>query len=287
MPKRRPSPIGVHTPVAGGLVQGALGHCRDVGAEAIQLFVSNPRGWARPNGDPQEDSRFKTACEAARLPVFVHAPYLVNLGSPTPATLENSILAIRHCLGRAMQIGARGVVVHAGSAVSSLGRSSALKQVREALLPILDDIPDGGPDVLVEPTAGGGQSLAARVEEVAEYLANLDFHPRLGVCLDTCHLFAAGYDLAAPGGMRSLLNAVDRCIGRRRLKLVHVNDSKAPCGSNRDAHERIGKGLIGLTPLQELFRHPATKGVPLILETSGKIAENQEDVAVLKALRGA
>lgn len=285
MPPRKPSPVGVHVPVAGGLASGGLAYARDVGAEAIQVFLSNPRGWARSAGDPKQDDEFRGDCASAKIPTFVHAPYLVNLGSPTPATLENSVLSLRHALSRGCVIGARGVVVHAGSAVTPSSRPAALVQLREHLLPLLDEIPDDGPDVLIEPTAGAGQSLAATVEELAPYLDALDAHPRLGVCLDTCHAFAAGHDLAAPGGVRATLNALVRAVGRGRLKLIHANDSKDPLGSNRDNHERIGKGRIGSEPFAELFRHPATRGVPLVLETPGKAAEHREDLMVLKALR--
>jgi len=157
--------------------------------------------------------------------------------------------------------------------------------VRENMLPLLDEIPDDGPDLLIEATAGAGQSLAATVDDLGTYLAALDDHPKLGICLDTCHAFAAGHDLATPGGVRSTLNALVRAVGRGRLKLLHVNDSKDPCGSNRDNHERIGKGKIGLEPFAELFRHPAARGVPLILETPGKSPEHREDLALMRALR--
>jgi deoxyribonuclease-4 len=272
-------------PVAGGLSNGGLGYAKDVGAEAIQVFVGNPRGWAMPAGDPAQDAAFRDGCGAARIPAFIHAPYLVNLGSPTETTLHKSVESIRHGLRRGAEIGARGVVVHTGSAVSASGKNIAMKQVRESLLPILDTLGDRGPDLLLEPTAGQGQSLAATVEELGEYLENLDAHPRLGICLDTCHAFSAGHDLAAPGGVRTTLNALVRAVGRGRLKLVHANDSKDPLGSFRDRHERIGKGSIGAEPFAELFRHPATSGVPVVLETPGKAPEHREDIATLKALR--
>ncbi len=285
MPPRKPSPVGVHVPMAGGLVGGGLAYARDVGAEAIQVFLSNPRGWACSTGDPRQDEDFRGQCADAKIPTFVHAPYLVNLGSPTATTLDNSVLSLRHALQRAGAIGARGVVVHAGSAVTPSSKPTAMIQLREHLLPILDEIPDGGPDLLIEATAGAGQSLAATVEELGSYFDNLDRHPKLGICLDTCHAFAAGHDLAKPGGVRTTLNALVRAIGRDRLKLVHANDSKDSCGSNRDNHERIGKGQIGTDSFAELFRHPATRGVPLILETPGKTLEHTEDLALLKALR--
>jgi deoxyribonuclease IV len=285
MPPRKPSPVGVHVPVAGGLSSGGLAYARDVGAEAIQVFLSNPRGWARNTGDARQDDDFRSRCAASKIPTFVHAAYLVNLGSPTPATLENSVLSLRHALMRAGAIGARGVVVHAGSAVTLSSKPEAMAQVRENLLPLLDEVPDSGPDLLIEATAGAGQSLAATVDDLGAYMAALDHHPKLGICLDTCHAFAAGHDLAEPGGVRSTLNALVRAVGRGRLKLLHANDSKDACGSNRDNHERIGKGRIGVEPFAELFRHPATRGVPLVLETPGKAPEHREDLALMRTLR--
>jgi len=285
MPPRKPSPVGVHVPVAGGLSNGGLAYAREVGAEAIQVFLSNPRGWARNTGDARQDDDFRSRCAAAKIPTFVHAAYLVNLGSPTPATLENSVLSLRHALMRAAAIGARGVVVHAGSAVTLSSKPEAMAQVRENLLPLLDEIPDSGPDLLIEATAGSGQSLAATVDDLGAYVTALDHHPKLGICLDTCHAFAAGHDLAEPGGVRSTLNALVRAVGRGRLKLLHANDSKDACGSNRDNHERIGRGLIGIEPFAELFRHPATRGVPLVLETPGKAPEHREDLALMRTLR--
>jgi deoxyribonuclease-4 len=165
------------------------------------------------------------------------------------------------------------------------GKDEATAQVRENVLPLLDEIPDDGPDVLVEATAGAGQSLASRVDDLGWYLEAIDNHPKLGICLDTCHAFAAGHNLAEPGGVRSTLNALVRAVGRGRLKLLHANDSKDACGSNRDNHERIGKGHIGVEPFAELFRHPATRGVPLVLETPGKAPEHREDLALMKTLR--
>jgi deoxyribonuclease-4 len=256
-----------------------------VGAEAVQVFVGNPRGWAMPDGDPKQDAAFRDQCSKQRIGAFVHAAYLVNLGSPTESTLHKSIESLRHALRRGNEIGAHGVVVHTGSAVSTAGRDVAMKQVRESLLPLLDALGNDGPDLLLESTAGQGQSLAATVDELGEYFEVLENHPRLGVCLDTCHAFAAGHDLAAPGGARTTLNALVRAVGRGRLKLVHANDSKDPLGSARDRHERIGKGQIGTEPFAELFRHPATSGVPVVLETPGQLAEHREDIATLKALR--
>ena len=272
-------------PVAGGLSSGGLTYAGEVGAEAVQVFVSNPRGWAPATGDPKQDQAFRERCAQRGIPAYVHAPYLVNLGSPTADTVAKSTASIAHALRRGREIGARGVVVHTGSCVAEDLREPAMRQVRESLLPLLEALPADGPDLLLEPTAGQGQSLCATVQDLGPYVAALDGHPRVGVCLDTCHAFAAGHDLAAPGGLRRTLDQLVRTVGRGRLRLVHANDSKDVCGSARDRHEIIGKGQIGEEPFAELFRHPAMRGVPIILETPGKIPENQREIEVLRALR--
>jgi deoxyribonuclease-4 len=277
--------VGAHVPVAGGLGSRALTYAREIGAEAVQVFVSNPRGWATPDGDRAQDETFRAGAEAARIPAFVHAPYLINLGSPTRETLTRSVHSLRHALARGRAIGARGVVVHTGSAVTRGHRDAAMRQVHEHLLPLLDELGDDSPDLLLEPTAGQGESLCAMVEDLGPYLEALEHHPRAGICLDTCHAFAAGHDLAAPGGLKRTLDALVKVAGRGRLRLVHANDSKDVAGSFRDRHELIGKGQIGEEPFAELFRHPATRGVPVIIETPGKAAENRRDVELLKALR--
>ncbi len=261
-----------------------LGYAREVGAEAVQLFVSNPRGWAPAAGSPVRDEAFRTACAKARIRVFVHSAYLVNFGSPSAVTRSRSAESVRAALARGRRLGALGVVVHAGSAVAG-GRDAALALLRQSFLPLLDELTDDDPMVLVEPTAGGGQPLAASVDQLASYFTALDDHPRLGVCLDTCHAFAAGHDLAAPGGVRTTLSALVKAVGRGRLRLVHANDSKDPVGSGRDRHASIGAGRIGLDPFAELFRHPATRDVPVIVETPGKAADHARDIALLKSLR--
>ena len=284
MPPRRPSPVGSHVPVTGGLAKG-LAYAREIGAGALQVFVSNPRGWARAASDPAADEAFRADCAASGLPVYVHAPYLVNFGSPTEATLTKSVTAVHNALRRGQAIGAKGVVVHAGSAVAGAHRDDALAQLRSHLLPLLDAADPDGPRLLVEPTAGGGQALAATVQDLEPWFAQLDAHPLLGVCLDTCHAFAAGHDVAAPGGMKKTLDALVKSVGRGRLGLVHANDSKDPLGSTRDRHEAIGEGHIGKEAFTELFRHAATRGVPVLVETPGDAASHRRDIELLCSLR--
>jgi deoxyribonuclease IV len=287
VPPRKPSPIGAHVFTAGGLATTGLVYARRIRAAAMQVFVTNPRGWAPSPGDPRQDERLRAGLAEDKMLLFVHAPYLVNLGSPAETTRLNSAEAIRHSLVRGKALGATGIVFHAGSAVSDGRRDEAMAHSRELLLPLLDlaAADPTGPRLLVESTAGGGGALAATVEGLAEFVRLHDDHPGLGVVLDTCHLFAAGHNLAAPGGMRQMLTAVAKQIGRDRLGLVHANDSRDPCGSLRDRHQRIGLGLIGTDPFAELFRHPVTRNVPILIETPGNAEEHTSDLEMLRGLR--
>lgn len=280
------NPIGGHVPVAGGLAAKGVPYARRIGAEAVQVFVANPRGWATSPGDPEQDARFRAASAAEGIEAFVHAPYLINLGSHTPATAAGSVTSLRHSLRRGRAIGARGVVVHTGAATGGRERETALAQVRELLLPLLDALDDeDDPLLLLEPTAGQGASLCARMPDLKVYFDALDRHPRLGVCLDTCHVFAAGHDLAAPDGVRQTLDDLVAATGPGRLRLIHANDSKDVAGACKDRHANIGEGHIGAPPFAELMAHPATEGVPLVLETPGGEAGHARDVARLKELR--
>ncbi|MBA9006632.1 deoxyribonuclease IV [Thermomonospora cellulosilytica] len=274
-------PVGGHVPVAGGPATGGLKYADQIGAEVVQIFVSNPRGWALPDGRPDEDEKLR----AGGVPVFVHANYLINVGSPTPETLEKSLASIRHALRRGHAVGAGGVVIHTGSSVTQ-SRDDAIRQVHERLLPVLEEIPDDGPALLLEPMAGQQNMLCATVDQLGPYFDALEHHPKLGVCLDTCHAWAAGHDLTAEKGVHETLNLLLETVGPGRLKLVHANDSKDPCGSGRDRHENIGAGLIGESPFAALFHHPATEGVPFIIETPGRAPEpHRRDIETLKRLR--
>lgn len=264
---------------------GALGYAADVGAEAVQLFVANPRAWALPAPDHAAADAFRTATAERGLPVFVHSPYLINLGSPTRETVSRSVASLAHSLATGTRVGARGVVVHTGSAVDPSQRPAALRQVADVLLPMLDTLPDGAPDVLLESTAGQGGSLCGPIAELEPYLDALERHPRVGVCLDTCHVFAAGHDLAAPDGIAAVLAELDRAVGLHRLRLVHANDAKDPCGSRRDRHENIGEGRIGLEPFRDLLGHPAVQNLSVVVETPGGREGHAGDIGVLRGLR--
>jgi deoxyribonuclease-4 len=287
--------IGSHATVTGGLATGGLGYAAEVGAEVIQVFVSSPRGWAAAQGDAAEDARLRES----GMPVFVHATYLLNLGSGNPEVAGKSAEAIAYALRRGAEIGARGVVVHAGSAVGWTGeqaREQALRQIGELTLPLLGKLGEDDPDLLFEPMAGQGQMLCARTGDVAAYLAAVQHHPKAGLCLDTCHLFAAGHDLTAPGGVAAMLDELATAAGpatetaagtpgraRPPVRLVHANDSLLGCGSKRDRHEAIGAGQIGTGPFRELLAD--LPDVPFVVETPGGKTGHARDIATLKGLR--
>ncbi len=276
--------IGSHATTTRGLATGGLGYADEVGGEVIQVFVSNPRGWAAGSGSGTEDA----ALRASAVPVFVHTTYMINLGSGNPEVAAKSADAIAYALRRGGEIGARGVVVHTGSAAGWAGadnRAQALAQIGEILLPLLDKLGDDDPDLLFEPMAGQGQMLCARAGDLAEYLAAVEGHPRAGVCLDTCHMFAAGHDLTVPGGVAAMLRELDAAAGPGRVRLVHANDSLLGCGSKRDRHETIGSGKIGLGPFRDLLT--ALADVPFVVETPGGKPGHARDIATLKGLREA
>ncbi|MDN5895641.1 MAG: deoxyribonuclease IV [Nocardioides sp.] len=297
------NPIGSHVTVGKGLASGALSSARELGCETLQVFVGNPRGWKQSPGNPAEDAKFRASCEDSGTRAFIHSPYLVNLGSPTGATYEKSVATVAHNLLRAVEIGAEGVVVHTGSFVtppSDLSGPSdpsdrsdpddryaaAMRQVREGLLPLLGTLEDeSAPWLLLEPTAGQGRSLCAGVEDLEPYLAALDFHPKAGICLDTCHVFAAGEPLDEKGGAGRAVDRIAKIGGPDRLRLIHANDSMDVRGAFKDRHQNIGAGYIGEDAFTELFAHPGTDGVPFVLETPGSRDVGNADVALLKELR--
>jgi deoxyribonuclease IV len=281
--------IGAQLQIKGGLARGGLAYAEAVGAEAVQVFVGNPRGWKLTAGDPKQDALFVEGCAERGMPAFIHTPYLVNVGSPTEATVDQSIACIAHNLRRGAELGVRGVVVHAGSAVGEDRYEVALRQLHDRLLPVLDGLPDDGPRLLVEPTAGGGKALAATVEDLGPYFAALESHPLLGVCFDTCHSWAAGHDFSVPGGMTATLDTLETVVGPGRLGLVHANDSLDECGSKRDRHTNIGEGSIGIAPFAELLAHPSVDGVPVVIETPSErggspTAGHKRDIDLLRTL---
>ena len=278
--------IGAHVPTSGGMAKRSIDYAETIAAEAIQVFTSNPRGWAMPDTNHDADALFREKAQALDLETYVHAPFLINLGSPTEDTYKNSLASTAYSLKRGQEIGALGVVVHTGSAVKEENVANAWKQIKKGVMPILESLDDEAPFLLLEPTAGQGQSLVKKLDDLANYLQALENHPKVGICLDTCHVFAAGHDIAKKGGMKETLDLLVEIAGVERIQLIHANDSMDVCGALKDRHQNIGDGFIGVDPFAELLAHPAVANAPLILETPGAEPEHGKEVALLKKLRG-
>lgn len=278
--------IGAHVPTSGGMAKRSIAYAKEIGAEAIQVFASNPRGWAMPEPNPDADQAFRDKCVDLDIETYVHAPFLINLGSPTASTYENSLASTAYSLKRGREIGARGVVIHTGSAVDEAHVPQAWKQITKGVMPILKKLKDEDPLLLLEPTAGQGQSLVKKLDDLENYLKALDYHPKVGICLDTCHVFAAGHDISKKGGMKETIDLLVEVAGIERIQLIHANDSMDVCGALKDRHQNIGQGKIGVDPFKELLAHPAIVNAPLILETPGEEPEHGSEVALLKKLRG-
>jgi deoxyribonuclease-4 len=269
------------------MAKRSIQYAETIEAEAIQVFASNPRGWAMPEPDPKADAAFREKATALDIETYIHSPFLVNLGSPNPSTYENSLKATAYALRRGREIGALGVVVHTGSAVDESFVESAWRQISKGMMPILESLTDDDPMFLLEPTAGQGQSLVKRLEDLSSYLNALESHPKVGICLDTCHVFAAGHDIKSKGGMKATLDLLVEIVGVERIQLVHANDSMDVLGSLKDRHQNLGEGEIGIDPFKEMLAHPAIKNAPLILETPGEEPEHGKEVKLLKKMRAA
>lgn len=247
----------------------AVWRAQALGAETFQIFSGSPRLWPRPSLNGREVRQFRIARQKAGLwPLAVHDNYLINLASPDPQQRERSISALRLEVRHAQRLGADYLVIHPGSCRGA-SRESGLAAAAEALVRATTGLKNGGLTILLENTAGAGSSLGMTFQELArirELAAGRTDFP-LGFCLDTAHCFAAGYDVASAAGLRAALQEVRRLLGLERVKLIHVNDSKAPLGSRRDRHEHIGRGAIGLHGFRRILNHPSLRALPFILET--------------------
>jgi deoxyribonuclease-4 len=278
--------LGAHIPTSGGMAKRSIAYAELTGAEVIQVFASNPRGWAMPESNPAADEEFRSKAAALDILTYVHAPFLINLGSPTVGTYENSVASTAYSLKRGAEIGALGVVIHTGSAVDVNNVDNAWKQIHEGMMPVLNALGEDAPMLLLEPTAGQGQSLVKKLDDLTNYLKALEYHPKVGICLDTCHVFAAGHDIAKKGGMTETIDLLIEIAGAERFQLVHANDSMDVCGALKDRHQNIGEGHIGLAAFQEMLDHPVMKNVPMVLETPGMEPEHGKEIAMLKKMRG-
>ncbi|HVH28224.1 MAG TPA: deoxyribonuclease IV [Vicinamibacterales bacterium] len=258
--------LGAHMSVAGGLplaVERAVAHRCD----AFQIFSKNANQWRGRELTASEARAFRSRVRAAGLnPVVSHASYLINLAAAQPQLRQQSLEAMADEMERARALGLLGVVLHPGCYTAG-SEGTGLDLIAEGLCALLTAQRRTKTMVILEHTAGQGTSLGATFEQIAYIIAQTNGHDRIGVCLDTCHLLASGYDIVSPTGYAGTFERFERLIGLDRLKLFHLNDSKRPLGSRVDRHDHIGQGCIGLEPFRRLLNDRRFQGLPMLLET--------------------
>jgi deoxyribonuclease IV len=273
--------FGAHC--AGG-IKKSIDAALDMGADVVQLFVQSPRTWRFPKHDPDTLQQFRERrAESGLGGVLVHALYLVNLATPDRAMYKKSVDTMRSTVDAACAIEADGVVFHIGSHLGA-GFEKGLKRIVPALEQVLERCSETT-WLLMENSAGTGGTIGRSIEELAVIFDALGRHERLGVCLDSCHLFASGVDVTDRNALNALLKELDGRIGLDRLRALHANDSKMPLGSNRDRHENIGEGLIG-EGLGAFLSHRRLQKLPTVLEVPGKDGRgpNAEEIRKLREL---
>ena len=278
--------------IAGG-VSKAVDRAVVHGCEALQIFTKNASQWRGKPLDPAEIRLFRQRIEQTGIaPAVSHASYLINLATTFPVLREQSIVAFVDELDRAEALGLLGVVIHPGTCTAGADED-ALRLIADAIRVVYKARPRYKTMVLLEHTAGQGRTLGYRFEHLATIIGHLRGSKRVGVCLDTCHLVASGYDITSDAGYRDTFEQFDRIVGIDRLKAFHGNDSKRSCGSRVDRHEHIGQGCLGLEPFRRLLHDTRFAGLPLLIETEkthgaerkGAIVADPLDVKNLETLR--
>jgi deoxyribonuclease-4 len=258
--------LGAHLSISGGLPR-AVDRAEASGCQALQIFTKSAGQWRARELPPDEIALFKRRLRQTRIrPVVAHNSYLINLAAADATLRARSIESLREEIDRAEALGLDGLVMHPGSYTSGT-ESGGLKLIADGLAEILASRPQGKVRILLEHTAGQGTNLGHRFEHLAEIIDLLGGSPRVGVCLDTCHLLAAGYDVCSEAGYQDTFRQFGKIVGFARLKAFHLNDSKKPCASRVDRHEHIGKGCLGLAPFRRLVNDTRFAALPMLLET--------------------
>ena len=278
--------LGAHLGIADGLADAAH-EARRIGCESLQIFSKSPQMWSGPAIAPAAAEEFRAAVRAEGLrATAVHHGYLANLASPKPDTLERSRRAFQDELARAELLGVDGLIFHPGAHLGS-GVEAGIRTLVESLSGILEATPDGRVRILLENAAGQGTTLGRTFEELAQVLHGVGHPERLGVTLDTCHLFASGVDFRTADGYGRLVDRIDDVLGRTTVRAFHLNDAKAELGSALDRHENIGRGQIGRDGFRHLVNDPRWASIPGYLESpldDRGYERYAEDLATLRSL---
>ena len=258
--------LGAHLSIGGGLPR-AVDRAVASRCEALQIFTKSAGQW-RARVLPEDEIVLfrRTVADTGIHPVVAHNSYLINIAAAAPALREQSQAALLEEYDRADALGLQGLVMHPGSYTTG-SEAEGIRLIASGLRTLLRARPRAAPLILLEHTAGQGTNLGHRFEHLAEILALVDGSPRVGVCLDTCHLLTAGYDICSEEGYVHTFRELDRLVGLDRIKVFHLNDSKKPCGSRVDRHEHIGKGCLGLEPFRRILTDSRFAGLPMLLET--------------------
>lgn len=278
--------FGFHVSIAGSVAE-APARAHELGSECFQIFSRSPRGGPAPKLDPAAIKGYRDASKNWGLESYIHTPYYINYGAEKKSVLAGSITVVREELERGSQLGVSYVMTHLGTA-KYLGPEKAGKQVISSIQKMLDGY-NGSTQFLIEMSAGAGDVLGDTFEEIAGYIKGIEkvkrFKDMVGVCFDTCHAYASGYDIHTKAGVQKTFKDFDRIVGLQRLKLFHGNDSMFGLGEHRDRHEHIGDGKIGTEGFKAIINHPKLKHLNMILETHHD-GKHLKDIKTLKKLRG-
>ncbi|HEX2987875.1 MAG TPA: deoxyribonuclease IV [Chloroflexota bacterium] len=274
--------IGAHVSTSGG-VHTAIGRAEEIGANCVQIFAGAPQRWAEARFPDADVAAFRRLAEEKDVrPAFIHSSYLLNFASADETLREKAVISLASGLGWADRLGAAGVITHLGSSKEG-DPNAAVEQVGRELSRVLAASPTGA-NLLMETCAGQGNTIGRRFEQIGALVRMLDGDSRVQVCVDTAHIFEAGYDISSESGLAATLEEFDRHIGLSRLSAIHINDSKTALGSNVDRHENIGFGMIGEEGLGRVLQHPVLSGIPFLLEVPG-MEKQGPDLPNVNALR--
>lgn len=277
--------FGAHMSISGG-VSKSFARGESVGLDSMQIFAKNERQWTAKPISPEEATAFRVEQQRTGIhPVVVHDSYLINLAAPADELREKSIAAFANELERCAQLDIPYLVTHPG-AHTGIGEEAGLARVADAICRLLAEGVGGNTMILLETTAGQGTALGYRFEHLARLFELIPYHERLGICVDTCHIFAAGYDIRDPEGYQATFAELDRLVGLTRVKCFHLNDSQKDLGSRVDRHAHIGQGCIGVEAFRMLVNDPRFADLPMIIETpkGEDMAEDRMNLTLLRSL---
>lgn len=280
--------IGAHVSAAVSL-ERSFDRAKDIGANCSQIFISPPQQWLQTKHGVEEIKKYNDAARESGIePNFIHGTYLINLATGKPENLQKSIEWLKYAMNLSYGLGTEGVIFHTGSH-GGVGFEKVTNQIVRSLKDILDKCPPivgrmSTPSIILENSAGAGDSIGSKFSELGAIIKKVN-NPRLKVCLDTCHLYAAGYDIKTPEGLEKTLNEFEREVGLKNLAAIHANDTKFDIGSNKDRHENIGEGFLGSNAFKNMVNHLSLQNIPFILEVPG-FSDTGPDIENIQILKG-